>query len=392
MFHSLRLPHYFSTKINRKIDELYASTAIANFAQQVVMVFEPLFLYFVLGLSLSQVLLFFAGVYACYILFLPLGGWLASKYGYAHAILFNIPLQILFWFFLFGSQDNVSFLYIAPVLFALQKALYWPAFHASIARFADHGQLGREFSALKALINIAAILGPILGGLVSQHFGVRMLFVISSAIYTLSFVPLFLEREVFVPKLYKYADTWSLFKRFPKQLFGYWGFGEELIMGTAWPIFIYLQVGGFAATGKLVTIATLVATGTVLAVGSYIDRWKKQSLMKVSTIAYFFVWIARFGLHNSWMVKVFIAPFWGVFVVDAVSRTLKDVIFVPLSALAYERAENTHIMPYVVFFEQSLAIGKLLAALCGAVLFAVTGSWTVIFVMAAIFSLFYLLL
>lgn len=398
MQHSLRLPHYFSSKINKKIDELYVSTAISNFAQQVVMVFEPLFLYSVLGLSVPQVLYFFAAVYGAYILLLPFGGYVASRYGYAHAILFNIPFQILFWFFLFSAQDNIVFLYIAPFIFALQKAVYWPAFHASIARFADHGQLGREFSVLKALINLAAITGPVLGGLISERFGVRMLFVIASSLYTLSFIPLFIEQEKFIPKLYHFRETWKLFKTFPNKFLGYMGFGEELLVLTVWPIFIFMEVGNFAATGRLVTLSTLIATIIVLIIGRLTDSWKKQTLIRVGTAVYFLIWLSRFTLQFGGVGTVLATSFAGIFVIDMLSRTVKDFIFVPLSALTYERAENTHIVPYAVFFEQSLAIGKLLACILGALIFtclstvSVTASFLGIFGLAAGFALLYALL
>jgi hypothetical protein len=44
----------------------------------------------------------------------------------------------------------------------------------------------------------------------------------------------------------------------------------------------------------------------------------------------------------------------------------------------------------VVFFEQALAIGKLLAALLGIVVFALTGSFMALFILAALFSLLYM--
>ncbi len=386
MFNSLRIPHYFSSALSREIDELYASAAIANFALAVVMIFEPIFLYSVLKFTVQEVLLFFAAVYACYVLFIPFGAKVVSRYGYAHGILFNIPFQVLFWFFLFGSQENIAFIYIAPIIFAIQKALYWPAFHASVARFAREGQIGREFSMMKAIINLAFILGPILGGLISERFGVRMLFVLASSIYTLSFIPVFLHKEIFIPKIYQFADTWKLYKMFPKKFLAYFGFGEELLVLTIWPIFIYVAVQDYADTGKLVTIATLVATLLVLGVGKLTDEWSKQKLARFGTWVYALVWFMRLCAKG----------FWGVFTVDMLSRTIKDVVFVPLSTLTYERAESTHIMPYVVFFEQTLALAKFLAAVVGIIVFGFIASmfgqlagFYSLFILGALFTLLY---
>src|SRR5687767_521609 len=98
MSHKLRVPHYFGGRISRQMKELYASTAIADLGIALIMVFEPIFLYSVLGFSMEEVLLFFAAVYAIYIVIIPLGAKVASRFGYEHAILFSIPFQVLYWF------------------------------------------------------------------------------------------------------------------------------------------------------------------------------------------------------------------------------------------------------------------------------------------------------
>jgi hypothetical protein len=105
-------------------------------------------------------------------------------------------------------------------------------------------------------------------------------------------------------------------------------------------------------------------------------------LLRAGTLIYSLTWIAR--------VPIF-SPF-ATFITDALSRTTKSLVFIPVSAITYQRADNTHIMPYVIGFEQMLAIGKLLAALVGIFVFAATGSFVALFIVGAIFSLFYFLI
>ena len=129
-------------------------------------------------------------------------------------------------------------------------------------------------------------------------------------------------------------------------------------------------------------MATLVATGLSLYIGFYTDRHSKLALLRTGTIIYALTWIARIPV---------ISPF-AAFITDTLSRTTKSLVFIPASAITYENAEQTHIMPFVVGFEQMLAIGKVLAALVGMAVFFVTGSFIALFIAAAIFSLFYLLI
>ena len=223
LFH-FHLPHYFATKVRKEIEHLYASMAIGNLAQSIISLFEPIFLYAILGFSVIEVLMFFGVVYALYVVLIPFGGKIASRFGYAHAIFFSIPFQILFWFFLLGAESNYFFVYLAPVVFAIQKSLFWPAFHASLARFAHGQQRGREFSMMYAIMNVVQILGPMVGGYLSLAFNLNAVLIVSSIIYFCSAIPLFWTKEVFVPHMYHWRDTWELYKQYPARFFGYFGF------------------------------------------------------------------------------------------------------------------------------------------------------------------------
>lgn len=379
----LRIPHYFHSSLRRQMGELYASTAIADLALAVVLLFEPIFLFAVLKFSIQEVLWFFAAVYGAYTLLLIVSPKVVARIGYKRAILLSMPFQIAYWVLLFGSQEYRILVYFAPLAFALEKSLFWPGFHSLISTFARKDQRGREFSALYAIVHVVQIVGPLVGGILSEQLGVRMTFVLASFIYCLSAIPLFWKKELFVAQQYRFRDTVSLYKQYPKKFLGYVGFGEELLVLTIWPIFIYLAVADYQEAGAVVTIATLVSSAIALYIGKISDIYSKQLLIKVGAIFSFLVWIFRFTAKS----------FWGAFGIDTLSRTSKDVVFVPLSALTYERAADTKVLPYVIFFEQSLAIGKFLAAILGVLVFTISGgSFIALFFLAALFSLLYMYL
>ncbi len=382
MLSHLHLPHYFATKVRKEIEHLYASTAIGNLAQAMITLFEPIFLYQAVGLSVTEVLLFMAVVYAFYVVLIPLGGKIANKFGYAHSIFFSIPFQILFWLSLVGAQYNDIFLYIAPILFAIQKTLFWPAWHATLARYADGKQMAREFSFMYAIMSLMQILGPMIGGFLALFFGSSSIFIIGSLIYGCSAIPLLWTAEVFTPKEYKFRETWEMYKKYPARFFGYLGFGEELLVLTVWPIFIFFIVQNYQDLGSFVTLATLIGTGLALLVGMYTDKHSKRRVLRLGNIHYLI----------SWLVRIPVATLFGAFLADGFSRTAKGMVFIPMAAITYERAETTEIMPYVIGFEQALSMGKFLAAVIGAIVFALTGSFVALFILAAIFTLIYFLI
>lgn len=382
MVSKLRLPTYFNRKLSVQMEELFAAVAISDLGISIVMLFEPIFLYSVLNFSIPEVLGFFAAVYFFYILFIPLGARIVSIKGYYHGIFYSLPCTIIYWLSLFGAREYPQLIYVAPIFFAMEKALFWPAFHASVARFANDGQKGREFSVIYAIINFTRILGPWIGGMVGAKFGLQGTLLLASAVHFFSFIPLFLTKEVFVPKPYMYKWTWQMYKLYPRKFLGYLGFGEELLVVTVWPIFIYTIVQSVDGTGLLVTLSTLISTCLAVYVGRIVDKGSKTGLIKIGALFSAMIFGVRF-LANSFL---------SVFAIDSLSRTAKDLVFIPLSTVTYERAESTHIMPYVVFFEQSLAIGKLLACVLGILLFIFTGgSFMALFLLAGVFSLIYML-
>ena len=121
MLLNFHLPNYFSKSVREEIGELYAHSAIANMASSMMLLFEPIFLYAVLGFSINQVLLFTAIVYAVYIVMIPLGGKAASQFGYKHAIALSVPFQLVYWMMLIVSQDNSGLAYLAAVFYGLSK-------------------------------------------------------------------------------------------------------------------------------------------------------------------------------------------------------------------------------------------------------------------------------
>src|SRR6185437_13624438 len=156
---------YFSAEIKKDVGELYRASAISNFAISLVSLFEPIFLFSILHYTVTQVLWFFAIVYIVYIFTIPIGGKIASTYGYRHSIALSVPFQIFYWLGLIASIQHPYAAYLAAIMYGIQKTFYWPGFHSVLARYAQTGQVGREFGASYAITNLTQIGGPLLGGI-----------------------------------------------------------------------------------------------------------------------------------------------------------------------------------------------------------------------------------
>ncbi len=378
----LHLPHYFSKHPSRDLKELFWSVGLMDLGMAAVTLFEPIYL-FTAGYSLKQVVFFYFLVYAFYTLFLPFIGRWVGRLGYEHSIFYSQFFLLGYYIALFAIPKFHPLFYLAPILYAIQKSMYWPAYHADFAEFSSKEQRGREVGGIESLHMIVFIVGPFIGGAILEWSNFGVLFTVVAILFILSAFPLLRIREIYSPEKFSYGEVfrelWD--KQHRRNFLAYLGFGEELIVLSLWPIFIYLVVNDYFKIGTVVAFATLVTGFLILYVGRAVDKYRKEKVLRAGSLFYFV----------SWLVRGFGTQVWHVFSLDTISRFSKEVLFVPLVAMTYNQARKYGVLSYTVFYEQSIAVAKCLTA---AVLLIIVQSfaepWLPIFILAGICSLMYM--
>jgi len=379
-----RRRHYFSYSLNKEVREIYWNASIFNLALSMAYIFEPIFLY-KLGYSLIQILWFYLAVYVAYVVFIIPVTKITSRIGYKHAILISSFFYILYWFFLYQLNFHISFIYFLPILLGLQKSFFWPPYHADIATHSEKLQEGREVGVLLSLVELASIAGPFLGGAISYLFGFKLLFATSGLLMLLSAYPLFKTADYYALHAFRFSNFWRILKRQKGNFFGYWGYAEDLMIMTFWPIYVFLVIPNFFSIGLIATVASLIAVVLMLYWGRLADRFDKELLIKLGAVYYCLVWLLR-GLAHS---------FWSVFAIDSLGRTAKGMVNVPMVSMTYDMAgsrEPDYAMAYVVFYELSLSVGKVVTALAAILLLTWTSNLYYVFILTGALTLFYGLL
>lgn len=379
-------PGFLARRARSEVRELYVNSAILDLAVAMVLFFEPIYLY-QQGISLTGIMLFYLGVYGTYFIILPLGGKFAKKRGFEHSIFLGTPFLILYYLCFVLVAKSWIFLAPAAIFLALQKTFYWPGYHADFAYFGQEAEQGRELSNLTVILSAVFILGPLIGGAILYFFGFTVLFIVVAFLIVLSNFPLVLTPERFVPSEFSYRDTYRrLFKPENKRaLLAYLGFGEEIIAMALWPIFLFIVFKTTLATGGIIAVSTFITSMVVLYVGKITDQRSHQSVLKLTTVIYAF----------SWLIRTAVRLPLGVFLADTYSNIGKTSLSVPLYAMTYHRARERGVVKNVIFFEMALVLGKILAILLVLLILILAPeaqSWTLIFLLAAFFTLFYSLL
>ncbi len=382
------LPHYFSKHPSHELKELYFSVGIMDFATSAVALFEPIYLW-TRGYSFAHIAAFYGAVYLIYIVLLPLGGRIAARFGFEHSILTSQFAFIAYYIALFALPQFSWLIYVAPFLYAIQKSLYWPAYHADFTIFSAREQRGQEISGVLSVSAVATILGPIFGGIVLNFLGFGPLFLIVAALFLMSTRPLLKLKEIHDLAPFTYSKYWKLLWKpsHRRSAVAYFGYAEELVALVFWPIFLFLTVPEYSELGLLIGAATFGTMLLVLAIGKLTDRAPQSGVLSFGSIAMSVIWIIR--------TAVTLTPF-RLFLLDTVGRTGKNTVTVPLMSMTYEHGIREDPLAIAVYFEQSLAIGKMLicAALIGVAAIAPsqTAAFQLAFFLAALGSLLYRLL
>jgi len=382
------IPHYFSKHPSHELKELYFSVGIMDFATSAVALFEPIYLW-TRGYSFAQIAMFYGVVYLLYTILLPLGGRIAARFGFEHSILTSQFAFILYYVTLFALPQFSWLIYVAPLLFAIQKSLYWPAYHADFTIFSAREQRGQEISGVLTVSAVATILGPIFGGIILKTLGFGPLFLIVAILFLASTRPLLKLKEIHDTAPFSYSKYWKLLWKptHRRSALAYFGYAEELVALVFWPIFLYLTVSEYSELGLLVGAATFGTMLLVLGIGKLTDRSPKPRVLSFGSIAMGAIWFIR--------TVVSLTPF-RLFLLDAVGRTGKNTVTVPLMSMTYEHGIREDPLAIAVYFEQSLAIGKLI--ICGiligvaALAPSITATFQIAFFLAGLASLLYRLL
>ena len=379
---SLHFPTYFQGSLRREIRELYGSVGFLTFAVSAIQLFEAAYLY-ALGYSLRQIMLFWLIVYLLDLVLLPLGAIVALRHGYEHAMLYSSFFMVLYFMTLVLLPGLHILFFVAPVFLAVQKALYWPAYHADCATYMNPKDEGGEIAMMRAIAVIASILGPVFGGIMIATVGFTALFVLVCVLIVCSNLPLLSTREVVVAKTERFRSFylhWLAPER-RRNLFAYVGFERQWLMWLSGRFFSCWRCRAIFLRAFCFPVPHYLPALLMLWIGRVTDHVHRVRFLRWSAVVTAMSWLLR---------PLGIAPL-HFFAFDTFGRFSRESLGIPLLSLTYDDAKNHDLMHTIVNYQLSLAFGKALSAFALFVLFSVTSTMTHAFFIAAGFSLLFTL-
>lgn len=259
--------HYHLTRLS-DTSRLFWAHGIYSLGSSLVLVFVPIFL-LKMGLSFQTVLVYLVlqGLFSFLMQYPALK--LISRLGASHAMALGLAIQAGFGLMLLTYSQVQWPVWALALPWALNRVLYWPAFHVFFSGANAHHNDGSQVGFLQALVTFSKGAAPAVGGIVATIYGINWLYALSIGLYILAALPLLGHeppREKGEPRR---ALSW---RRIRRDLVAECGNAittcAEIIV---WPILIFLAVSSYAGVGILSSVIALASIATAL----YVTRRQK---------------------------------------------------------------------------------------------------------------------
>ena len=162
---------------------------------------------------------------------------------------------------------------------ALGEIFYWPTYNAYFAAIGDAEHRGHQMGVREALVSVAGILAPLLGGWALVTLGPRPMFAAVAAIQVLAAIPLIGAPNVAVtdkaPGAFRAARLGVILSASD-------GWFDACFI-FVWQIALFLSLGeSFSAYGGAMALAGLAAAALGLTLGPRIDRGQARSMVAIA--------------------------------------------------------------------------------------------------------------
>ncbi len=349
--------NYLDHKISKGFKALYRSRIIIYIATGLLGLFIPIFLFNLFDQNLRTVAWFYLAGNFIYGTTVMYGAKWLNKFGFRKSLQTAAFFGALYYsLFYFINENNLkAIIPLIIITVVIYRLLYWIPYHVDFAKFTNKKNRAREISIVGATSNMVAIFTPFLAGFIITRFSFHTLFIIAVFLYILSVIPLFnipRTREKFT---WTIKQTWQKFfsKERRPEVWAFMADGAEDSIGTiVWPIFMFQILNGdYLKLGIISTVVVGITVILQLIVGKYTDKKaSRKQLLRFGSTFY----------AIGWIIKIFIATAFQIFIVDAYQKLMKIFMRIPFDAMTYEKAadEGHYVDEFTVIREMAINFGR----------------------------------
>ena len=370
--------HYF---LKKEANQFFISVSIRSLALGMILIFEPIYLYFYFGKSLFLTLLFFGAIHGLYGLLAVFGGKIMSKIGFDWAMLTSHFFFFSYYLLLAFIYSSTLFIPLAIILKVMGMMFFWPSFHTDFTRFSKDGRRGKEVGKKNIAVLIPTVLSPVIGGWILTAFGYPALFASVLVVLLASAIPLFFTKE----KREIYTDTYQkawqrIFKKENRRFsLAFASNAAELGVNIyLWPLFMSLLMISYISMGGITSFAIFVAALFTFYMGKISDTVHRPRLLN----------IGAFLTSISWLIKYFVTTPFTAFLAQAFYKICRASASIPFQTFFYERAaqKGHEADEFIIYREIIFNLSRCFSLIFLAFVFLIFPKVNLGFILAAVVS------
>lgn len=343
IYHHIR--HHLNAR-DTELNSVYTAMSLKTFAFSLIVIFIPIYLHS-LDYSFRSILGYFAAVY----LFCSIGeyisGLLVSKYGSRYILATSFPLMAISLVFLLTLGTYHWPLWLLAFIASIPQPLFWVPYHDNFSKAKHKKKAGREVGKVGVLVAVFGALGPVIGGVVAEEFGMQATIAISTVILLAAIPPLFRGKEIVTKRPLKLRN-FSV-KRNWKDMIAYGGYGLEASASMVlWPFFLFLIVGTYKEVGFIATFALLLTIAVMIFAGKVTDRYERKKVLRAGGVLNFV----------TGFIRVVVGTVGGAYLVSTVSAISQVFLQIPFVSEYYLRADEEPRAEYIVGMEMTVDFAR----------------------------------
>ncbi len=275
----------------------YASMGLRTTAVTMVGVFVPFYLY-ELGFGLQSILGYYLAFAGFRVFFNLITTYPIARFGPKHMMAASTATGIVHLALLFSLETHEWPLTLLAAVYSLTNALFFTSYHVIFSKIKVSREAGKELSLMLILRRLGSMIGPLMGGLLANSYGLQISLVVASILMFLSLAPLFFTKEPV--RVHQHIK----FNGLGRKLLPLWRDWTAisfislsgLVSAMLWTLYISLTIfvdNTYAVIGLLSTFAVLLSMLSAGLVGRLTDAHGARQLMRMGLAVEALTGIAR---------------------------------------------------------------------------------------------------
>jgi MFS family permease len=302
--------------------------------------------------------------------------WVVNQFGYRRSMFAALMLLALkLYIFSLASSGTMNLVFLTIIPGALYMSLYYISFHGLFLDDGDGERLGEQAGFLEMVGRMAAVVSPLVAGILLQRLSYHWLFLIATGILILAALPLFMmPHHTHLDVGFRFGELWAELKRHRR-------FAKSVLtMNIAaavqnffWPIYVFILVGSYATVGAVFSVAMLVSSLAVYWIGKMYDRRPLHRLYPFAVVIEAVISMFRFMVAS-------LAP---LVTIDIASRMASPLWWMKIRRYELRKGEEMNSVLFGVAHELVLSYGVIMGIILSMGLMAWSGyEWEVLAVPA----------